>query len=260
MEVRLDGKVALITGATQGIGEAIATAAAGSGAHGLFLTDRNEAPGDRVADALSAEGGAMEFLAVDLAEANAPARLIARCLARFGRIDVLVNAAGLTNRGSVADADLDLWATLFAVNARAPFFLMQEAIRAMRERGHGGAIVNILSINAHGGTPDLAVYSATKAALAILTKNAAHAHRRDRIRVNGINVGWVATPAEMTMQSETLGKGAGWVEEAEAIMPFGRLLAADEVANLAVFLASDAAGPMTGALIDQEQRVIGPYE
>ena len=84
----------------------------------------------------------------------------------------------------------------------------------MRERGAGGAIVNILSINAHCGAPDLAVYSATKAALALLTRNAANAHRFDRIRVNGINMGWTLTPAEAVMQAETLGHGPGWLEAA----------------------------------------------
>ena len=92
------------------------------------------------------------------------------------------------------------WDRLLAVNARAPFFLMQGAIRAMRARGDGGAIVNIASINAHCGAPDLAVYSASKAALANMTKNAANAHRFDRIRVNGINVGWTLTPTEQALQ------------------------------------------------------------
>ena len=113
----------------------------------------------------------------------------------------------------------------------------------MRERGEGGAIVNILSINAHCGTPELAVYSATKGALATLTRNAANAHRFDRIRVNGINVGWTDTPAERVMQAETLGHGAGWIDEANAALPFGRLFAAEDVANLAVFLLSRCRRP-----------------
>ena len=179
------------------------------------------------------------------------------CLSRFGRIDGLVNVAALTDRSSLLDADIGLWTEQFDVNARAPFFLMQHAVRAMRERGEGGAIVNILSMNAHGGTPDLTVYSATKAALALLTRNAADAHRWDRIRINGINVGWALTPRERVMQAETLGRGEGWVAEAESSMPFGRLLVPADVANLAVFLLSEAGGPMTGALVDQEQWVLG---
>ena len=115
----------------------------------------------------------------------------------------------------------------------------------------------ILSADPEIGAPDLAVYSATKGALATLTKNAANAHRFDRIRVNGINVGWTDTPAERVMQAETLGRGPGWLDAANAAQPFGRLLSVNDIANLAILLLSDAAGPMTGALIDQEQWVIG---
>lgn len=260
MEARVDGKVALVSGATQGVGRAIAALLARSGASGLLLTGRDAARGAAVADELSQGGTQASFVAADLGDAAAPERLVAACLERFGRIDLLVNAAGLTTRGGVIDADIETWTTLFDVNARAPFFLMQHAIRAMRECGQGGSIVNILSMNAHCGTPELAAYSATKGALATLTRNAAHAHRFDRIRVNGINMGWADTPAERTMQADTLGHGDGWLAEAAAKLPFGRLIAAEEVANLAVFLLSDAAGPMTGALIDQEQRVTGANE
>jgi len=257
VQVRLDGKVALVTGATQGLGATIAEAAARAGAAGLLLTGRDAGRGAAVAETVRALGPEAHFLPADLAEPDAPGRILAHCLDRFGRIDLLVNAAGLTDRASVLDADLDLWGKLFDVNARAPFFLMQAAIRAMRAHGTGGSIVNILSMNAHCGTPELAVYSATKGALATLTRNAAHAHRADRIKINGINMGWVATDGEKRMQAETLGHGAGWIGKAQAGMPFGRLVAVEEVANLAVFLLSEASGPMTGALVDQEQWVVG---
>ena len=257
MEARLDGKVALVTGATQGVGAAIADLAARSGVAGLLLTGRDPVRGAAVAERIRALGPETHFVPADLVAPDAPGRIVTECLDRYGRIDLLVNAAGLTDRASFLDADLDVWTKLFDVNARAPFFLMQAAIRAMRERGQSGTIVNILSMNAHCGTPALAVYSATKGALATLTRNAAHAHRADRIRVNGINMGWVPTDGEMKMQAETLGQGAGWLEAANASQPFGRLVSVEEVANLALFLLSDASGPMTGALIDQEQWVVG---
>ena len=257
MEVRLDGKVVLVTGATQGIGRAIAELAARSGVAGLLITGRDRKRGDAVAAELSAMGAPAIFAAADLGDAEAPAQLAQACVEHFGRIDGLVNAAGLTDRASFIDATLDDWASLFAVNARAPFFLMQAAIADMKKRGAGGTIVNILSINAHCGAPELAVYSATKGALATLTKNAANAHRFDRIRVNGINVGWTDTPAERAMQADTLGRGPGWLDAANAMQPFGRLFSVTDIANLAVFLLSDAAGPMTGTLVDQEQWVIG---
>lgn len=256
VDTRVDGKIALVTGAAQGVGRAIAEALARSGSAGLLVTDRDATKGPATEAELSATGTPTLFVPADLADPMAPGILVARCVERFGRIDALVNAAGLTNRASMLDGTPADWANLFDVNARAPFFLMQGAIRAMRETG-GGAIVNIQSINVHCGAPDLAIYSASKAALAVLTKNAANAHRFDRIRVNGINVGWADTPGERIMQSQTLGHGDGWLDEANAAQPFGRLLGAGDVANLAVFLLSDAAGPMTGAVIDQEQWVAG---
>ena len=124
-------------------------------------------------------------------------------------------------------------------------------------RRASGSIVNILSVNAHCGSPELAIYSATKGALSTLTKNVANAHLADRIRVNGINMGWVATPAEQEMQAHKLGKGEDWAKAAAAGMPLGRLLTMDEVAQLALFLLSDASGLMTGGLIDLEQSVLG---
>ncbi|MBZ9962756.1 SDR family oxidoreductase [Mesorhizobium sp. BR1-1-2] len=257
MELQLDGKMVLVTGATQGIGRAVAQSLARAGAGGLLITGRDRTRGDAVAADLSQTGTPAHFVAAELSDPAAPALLAQACIDRFGRIDGLVNAAGLTDRASFLDATPDDWASLFAVNARAPFFLMQAAIADMRKRGQAGAIVNILSINAHCGSPELAVYSATKGALATLTRNAANAHRFDRIRVNGINVGWTDTPAERVMQAETLGHGAGWLDAANAAQPFGRLFSAEDVGRLAVFLLSDAAGPMTGALIDQEQWVIG---
>lgn len=257
MEIRVDGKVALVAGAAQGIGRAIADTLAASGAAGIVIADRDAPAGTAAVAAIEAAGTPAARVVADLAEPDAPARIAAAALDRFGRIDLLANAAAITDRGSFLDATPDDWARLFAVNARAPFFLMQAAIRAMTAAGSGGAIVNILSINAHCGAPDLAAYSASKAALANMTRNAANAHRFDRIRVNGINVGWTLTPGEKAMQADTLGLGPAWLAAANAASPFGRLFDPQEIANLAVFLLSDAAGPMTGALIDQEQWVVG---
>lgn len=251
------GKVFLVTGSSQGVGRAVALEAARLGAGGVLVTGREAEAAASVAAEIEALGAAAAVHVADLADPAAPAALVAACVARFGRVDALVNVAALTDRASFVDGTLEMWETLFAVNARAPFFLMQAAIADMRRRGAPGAIVNILSINTHCGAPELAIYSAAKGALATLTKNAANAHRFDRIRVNGINLGWADTPGERQMQGVTLKKGDGWLAAAEAEQPFGRLIQPDDVARLTLFLLSDAGGPMTGALIDQEQWVAG---
>jgi NAD(P)-dependent dehydrogenase (short-subunit alcohol dehydrogenase family) len=257
MRVDLAGKVVVVTGAASGIGAAIARLAAASGAGALALTDRN-VPGCRaMAEELAAKSVSAIPIEADLADPSAARAIASAATRRFGRIDGLVNAAGLTSRASFLDGTPELWDELFSVNARAPFFLMKETISDMTSRCAPGTIVNILSINAHCGAPDLAIYSATKGALSTLTKNAANAHMRDRIRVNGINLGWAATESEDRMQSETLGLGPEWQEAASARLPLGRLIDPGEAARLAVFLLSEASAPMSGAVIDLEQRVIG---
>ena len=255
----MQGQVVIVTGGAQGIGRAIAEGAAKAGARALVIVGRDAGKGARAAEAIAALGAPCEFVRADLGEPQAPAEVFAAALARFGQVDALANSAALTDRGSLADADLALWDRLYAVNARAPFFLMQALVRHLRARRAGGAVVNVLSMHAHGGAPELAVYGSTKSALAGLTRNAAHAHRFDRIRVNGICVGWVDTPAEREMQAHTLGQGEGWLDEAAALQPFGRLLTAQDVGRLALYLLAPESEPMTGALIDQEQFVIGAF-
>ena len=252
MDLGLAGKVIVVTGAASGIGAAVARAAVAEGAGALMLTDRD---GDGCRDLATALGVA--HCMADLADPEAPAAIIAACTARFGRVDGLVNAAGLTTRGSFLTGTAAIWDQLFAVNARAGFLLMQAVIADLLARKAPGAVVNILSMNAHCGIPELAIYAATKGAMTTLTRNAAHTHMADRIRVNGINLGWVATEAEHRMQADVMGRGPDWQEKAAATLPLGRLVTAEEAARLAVFLLGDASAPMSGAVIDLEQKVAG---
>jgi NAD(P)-dependent dehydrogenase (short-subunit alcohol dehydrogenase family) len=257
MKVDLDGAILIVTGSTHGVGEAIVRQAAESGAGGILVTGRDADAAEKVAADLSASGPKTATLTADLAKPDAPDRIFAKAMEAFGRVDLLVNAAAVTDRAGWPDATIAEWDRQFAVNARAPFVLMQRVIAGLLDRGAAGAIVNILSVNAMCGAPDLAVYSATKGALATLTRNAANAQMADAIRVNGINLGWAETPGEHRMQSEILGKGEGWLDDAEARMPLGRLISTDEVARMAVFLLSPQAGLLTGTLTDYGQFVVG---
>ena len=256
MEISVLRKVLIVTGGSQGVGQAIALEAARSGASGIVVTGRNEKRGAQTVGQIEDLGVPALFVAGDLVDERTPDLIFEQALARFTAIDGLVNAAALTDRGSIAEADAAFFDRMFAANTRAPMFLIQRLINHLKARNAPGAIVNILSINAHGGTPELGVYAATKAASAVLTKNAAFAHRFDRIRVNGINLGWADTPGEREMQANTLGKGEGWLKEAETLMPWGLLIEPQDVARIALFLLSDASIPMTGALIDQDQNFV----
>jgi NAD(P)-dependent dehydrogenase (short-subunit alcohol dehydrogenase family) len=136
---------------------------------------------------------------------------------------------------------------------------MQEAARLMRRTGEGGSIVNIITMAAHGGEPALTGYAASKAALATLTRNAAYQLQPDRIRVNGLNIGWTATEGEHAVQTAT-GEPEAWLAEADASRPFGRLLRPDDdIAPMVTYLLADASAMVTGSVIDFDQTVHGPY-
>ena len=252
-------RVYVVTGGTQGLGEAVARALAEKGAAGLVLCGRNQEAGERVREAVERQGTAAAFVRADLEDADACQAVMDACDRRFGRVDGLVNAAGLTDRGTIENTTVALWDRMFAVNARAPFLLMQRAIAMMRREKIPGSIVNVITMSSHGGQPFLTPYCASKGALAVLTKNVAHAVRYDRIRVNGVNIGWTDTPNEHKIQMAE-GQPADWLEKAEAEQPFGRLIKPQDVANICLFLLGPDSGIMTGAVIDHDQMVMGAYD
>ena len=255
---RLVGRVVIVTGSTQGLGAAIARRAAALGAAGIVVCGRDGMRGAAVAEELCAAGAEVEVVVADLADAAACRTIVASCEARFGRLDGLVNAAGLSSRGTLDDTSVELWDRLFAINARAPFLLLQDAARLMRRGGRGGAVVNIITMASHGGEPVLTGYSASKAALAALTRNAGYALQPDRIRVNGLNIGWTATEGEHGVQTAT-GQSAEWLAAADASRPLGRLLRPEDIAPMVTYLLSDAAEMLPGSVIDFDQTVHGPY-
>jgi NAD(P)-dependent dehydrogenase (short-subunit alcohol dehydrogenase family) len=255
---RLVGKVLVVTGSTQGLGAAIARRGGGPGAAAIVVCGRDRERGEAVRDELAGVGCEALFVAADLADPDECRSIVHACDERFGALDGLVNAAGLSSRGTLDDTSVELWDRLFAVNVRAPFLLMQEAARIMRRAGGGGSIVNIITMASHGGEPALTGYSASKAALATLTRNAGYQLQPDRIRVNGLNIGWTATEGEHAVQTGT-GAPEDWRAAADASRPFGRLLAPEDIAPMVTYLLSDAAAMVTGSVIDFDQTVHGPY-
>jgi NAD(P)-dependent dehydrogenase (short-subunit alcohol dehydrogenase family) len=253
----LNGKIAIVTGGTQGLGEAITRLFAERGAAGLVICGRNAKGGERVASELSAAGCPTVFVQADLANVADCRKVVAKAEERFGRLDALVNAAGLSDRGDIFDTTEERFNEIFNVNVRAPFFLIQESVRIMRRQKIAGSIVNIQSMSAHGGQPFITAYCASKGALATLTKNVAHSLLKFRIRVNGLNIGWMSTVGEDNIQKTYHGAKDGWLEEAVKTRPFGRLLDPKEVARACAYLCSDESGLMTGANIDFDQNVIG---
>lgn len=257
---RIEGKIAVITGGTQGLGAAIARLFAQAGAGGIVIVGRGAGKGRAVADAITAETGVpVEMITADLGKIDDVRAIIPAADRRFGRVDILVNAAGLTDRGNLLNTTPELFDRMFAVNTRAPFFLMQDAVGVMERDGIEGRIVNIGSTSEHAGQPFIAPYCASKAALATLTRNSGFALMRNRIHVNQLNIGWMASDHEKELQEAESGD-PDWQSRAEAGLPFGRLLDPAEVARAVLWMASDDSGMMTGAVIHFDQSVWGGYD
>lgn len=253
----MDGKIAVVTGSTQGLGEAIANLFADRGAKGIVIAGRNAANGARVKADLEKKGAKAVYVEADLAKLDDARKIVAACDASFGRIDALVNAAAITDRGTIWDTSPELYDRMFDINVKAPFFIMQDALHLMKRSKTSGTIVNILSMSGHGGQDFITAYCGSKGALATLTRNIAYSVMRYHIRVNGLNIGWMDTPGEDRIMKTYHDAQSGWLNKAEAARPFGRLLKPAEVARTVAYLSSAESGLMTGSIIDFDQQVLG---
>ncbi|MEU6170971.1 SDR family NAD(P)-dependent oxidoreductase [Streptantibioticus parmotrematis] len=237
--IDMSGTTALVTGATSGIGRAVAVGLAQRGAH-VLLAGRDRGRGEAAVRAIREAGGTADFLRADLRD-EASARELARSAeALGGAVDVLVNAAGVFPFGpteSHGEADFD---AVYAVNVKAPFFLVAALVPAMAERGRG-AVVNVGTMVAEFGAPGMALYGSSKAALNLLTKAWAAEYGPRGVRVNAVNPGPTRTEGTAPMGEQ--------LDRLAALAPAGRPATAEEIASAVVYLAGDAASFVHGAVL-----------
>lgn len=247
----LAGKIAVVTGSTQGLGAGIARAFVKQGAR-VVIAGRSREKGQAVLDSLG-PGNAV-FQQADLANPADCKQVIAAGMQAFGGVDILVNSAGDTSRCTLEDLTPELFDQLFHVNVRAPLLLAQAALPSLRERK--GVIINIGSVNAYVGLGNLLAYASTKGALMTASKNLANALAFARVRVFVLNIGWADTDGERVVLARE-GKDPGFIEREGKAMPIGRLLKPEDVAEVCLLLASNRSAAFSGSVIDLEQFPLG---
>ena len=237
--MRLEGKVALVSGATGGIGTAISRRFAREGAK-VAVTDLDQALGSHLIEEITTAGGEAFFRILDVTSEDDWEAALGETMARFNRLDILVNNAGIFQRKELIDITADEWDRVLDINAKGTFLGSKAAIPLMRDGG-GGAIVNMSSISGIRGASGAAHYGASKGAVRLLTRATAQRYARDGIRCNSLHPGPIETDMGYAAWPESIR------QERLDQMPMGRYGTPDEIANAALFLASNEASYMTGA-------------
>lgn len=239
---RFEGKIALVTGASSGIGKATAARLAAEGAK-VAVTARRKERLDELVESVASAGGTAHPIDADLTSAGDRKRLVEEATSHFGGLDILINAAGIIAFGTIEDTSLEDWATMFEINAVAPFHLMRLAVPELLARE--GNIVNVSSVNGLRSFPGVLAYCSSKSALDQLTRCAALELAPKGVRVNAVNPGVVVTELHRQggLDEE---KYAAFLEKSKTTHPMGRVGQSEDLAALICFLASDEASWITG--------------
>ena len=242
--MRLEGKVAIVTGAGSGIGRASAVLFAEEGAS-VVVADIAEGPGEETVAAIRGEGGEACFVQVDVSDAARVREMVGACMDRYAALDVLFNCAAVSlskHDRPVGDLDDGVWDTTIAINLTGTFLCCKHAVPIMVER-RKGSIINVISRAFYAGNP-LHAYSASKAGVLSLTKNIAYSYAKHNVRANAISPGGIDTPMSFQVR-DTPETAAAYLSG----LPLNRLADPVEVSRLALYLASDESPHVTGAVI-----------
>jgi NAD(P)-dependent dehydrogenase (short-subunit alcohol dehydrogenase family) len=247
--MRLQNKVIIITGSTTGIGEAIAMRCVAEGAR-VVIHGLEEEWGLAVISELGNDKAVLHI--EDIGHDGAPARLVDLAIKTFGKLDAVVNNAAIVASSNIHSTDKLFLQRMMEVNTIAPFLLIKAALPHLTKEH--GCVLNIGSVNAWSGEPNLFAYSVSKGALMTLTRNLGDTlHRENGVRVNQINPGWVLTKTEVQRKKEQ-GFPEHWYQEIPAVFaPAGRILLPGEIASAAVYWLADESGPISGQVVDLEQ-------
>jgi 2-hydroxycyclohexanecarboxyl-CoA dehydrogenase len=239
--MNMKGKVAIVSGGAQGIGEGICVKLAQLGAS-VAVLDLNLEGAEAAAERITAAGNKAISIGADITQKNAVDEAVATVVEKLGGVDIVVNNAGYTEVHKFIDEDEAYWDKLIAINMKGPFFLTQAALKHMIEKNNGGKIVNIASDSARLGNPGEAVYSATKGGLVSFTKSLAREVARYQITVNCVSPGPTNTPL-MKAQPEKM------IEGLKRLIPLRRIGEPEDIASMVAFLSSDEAAFVTGQII-----------
>ncbi|MBA4053287.1 MAG: short-chain dehydrogenase [Marivirga sp.] len=247
--MRLQDKVVIVTGSTTGIGKAIALACVAEGAR-VVIHGLEKELGEDVIAIIGRDKSALHI--EDITHEDVSQKLVDLAIKTFGRLDAVVNNAAAVVSSNIHTTDLKFFRKVLEVNTLAPFALIKAALPHLRVTH--GCVLNIGSVNAWSGEPNLFAYSVSKGALMTMTRNLGDTlHREDGVRVNQINPGWVLTETE-TQRKKDHGLPEDWYQKVPKVYaPAGRILWPSEIAAAAIYWLADESGPISGQVVDLEQ-------